>query len=26
VSSAMRKSGPSIVIEGVDQIRSRWGT
>ncbi|MEO5919710.1 MAG: SatD family protein [Pseudolysinimonas sp.] len=25
VSSAMRKSGPSIVIEGVDQIRSRWG-
>jgi hypothetical protein len=26
VSSAMRKSGPSIVIEGVGQIRSRWGT
>lgn len=26
VSSAMRKSGPSIVIEGVEQIRSRWGT
>jgi hypothetical protein len=26
VSSAMRRSGPSIVIEGVDQIRSRWGT